>query len=323
MEKEPTQLKIIKILNTRGPSLPIQIGKEMNMNSLFASAFLSELSQEKKVKISNLKVGGSPLYYLLGQEEQLINFIQYLHPKETEAFNQIKEKKLLKDVDLEPAIRIAMRSIRDFAIGFKKDDEIYWKYFLDEETPTQEIPHEVPVKSQEESVKSQEVPKEITPPPINDPTPQKETTPSSTKTPKKESKETTPSPTKTLEPIKQPSKQNFVNPLIIQKESKPKPQFIQNIISEISKNYKIIEELNFKVKEYNCIIQIRSELGPINFLTKVKDKKKISETDLKNHLSDAQKIPLPALYLHTGNLSKKGIELTEKYASILKVKKIN
>ena len=52
------------------------------------------------------------------------------------------------------------------------------------------------------------------------------------------------------------------------------------------------------------------------------DKKTISETDLKKLLSNAQKIPLSALFLHNGKLSKKAIEFAQTYSSVLKIKKI-
>lgn len=55
--------KIIDTLKKRGPSLPIQIAKEVALSSLFVSAFLSELVDDKRVKVSSLKVGGSPLYF--------------------------------------------------------------------------------------------------------------------------------------------------------------------------------------------------------------------------------------------------------------------
>ena len=120
--------KIMGVLNTRGPSLPVQIAKEVQRDSLFVSAFLSELIAEKRIKISHLKVGGSHLYYLPGQEEQLEKFYNYMHPKEVEAFLLLKEKKILRDAQQNPAIRVALRSIRDFAVGFKKDEEIFWRY---------------------------------------------------------------------------------------------------------------------------------------------------------------------------------------------------
>jgi len=57
-----------------GPTLPAKVAKAINQPLLIASAALSDLSSQGKVKISNLKVGGSPLYYLPGQEEELMKF---------------------------------------------------------------------------------------------------------------------------------------------------------------------------------------------------------------------------------------------------------
>lgn len=128
--------KIIEVIKRRGPSLPIQISKEIGLSSLFISAFLSELASEKRIKISHLKVGGSPLYFLEEQEKQLEKFYNYMHPKEAEAFLLLKEKKILKDTEQNPAIRVALRSIRDFAVGFKKNEEIFWRYAF---TPESEI----------------------------------------------------------------------------------------------------------------------------------------------------------------------------------------
>ena len=129
--QDTTQLKekIISTIRTRGPSLPVHIAKEINMSMLFASAFLSELISEKKIKTSNLRVGSSPLYLIQGQEERLENFSNYLKSKEKDAFVLIRDKSFLKDSKQEPAIRVALRAIKDFAIPFKKQDEIYWRYF--------------------------------------------------------------------------------------------------------------------------------------------------------------------------------------------------
>lgn len=76
-----------------------------------------------------MKVGGSPLYFIPGQEPGLENFSQHLKSREKDAFNLLKEKKFLKDKEQEPAIRVAMRSIRDFAIPFRINEEIIWRYF--------------------------------------------------------------------------------------------------------------------------------------------------------------------------------------------------
>ena len=63
--------KILKFLRINGPSLPVQISREIKMDSIFASAFLSELLSQNKLKISKMKVGGSPLYYLEESKSKL------------------------------------------------------------------------------------------------------------------------------------------------------------------------------------------------------------------------------------------------------------
>ena len=124
---------ILSVLRQRGPSLPVHIARGTNLSILFASAFLSELLSERKIKISNMKVGSSPIYYIPGQETQLENFSHHLNSKEKEAFGILQNKKILKDTEQNPAIRVALRSIKDFAIPFQKGEEIFWRYFTTEQ----------------------------------------------------------------------------------------------------------------------------------------------------------------------------------------------
>ncbi len=121
--------KILFVIKQRGPSLPVHVARETELNILFASAFLSELVSEKKIKISNMRVGSSPIYFIQGQEQMLEKFSQYLKSKEHDAFALLKEKKFLEDKLQEPAIKVALRKIKDFAIGFEKNQEVYWRYF--------------------------------------------------------------------------------------------------------------------------------------------------------------------------------------------------
>jgi len=121
--------KIKNFLDMAGPSLPINVGKHIGINTLFTSAFLSEMAAEGLVKISDMKVGGSPLYYTPNRIHSLENFIIYLGGKEKEACQLLKEKFILENSEQHPAIRVALRSLKDFAFPFKKDDKIYWRYF--------------------------------------------------------------------------------------------------------------------------------------------------------------------------------------------------
>ena len=68
--------KVISTIRMNGPVIPSKIAKALGTDIIMASAVLSELTSSKKVKISKLKVGGSPVYYLTGQENRLENFKQ-------------------------------------------------------------------------------------------------------------------------------------------------------------------------------------------------------------------------------------------------------
>ena len=122
---------ILEIINRKGPVLPVQVSKEINDNVLMASARLSELLSLKKIKISSLKVGGSPLYYLPGQEEKLCSFANNLGSVERKAYDLLEQGTVLRDAAMEPAVRVALRQIKDFAVPlqviYQEKTEIFWK----------------------------------------------------------------------------------------------------------------------------------------------------------------------------------------------------
>lgn len=125
--------RILNTIKIRGPCLPVHIAKSIGMSILFTSAFLSELLSEKEIRISHMKVGSSSVHYIPGQEQKLENFSQYLKSREKDAYELLRERKFLKDSEQEPAIRVALRAIKDFAIPFKRGEEIIWRYFTTKE----------------------------------------------------------------------------------------------------------------------------------------------------------------------------------------------
>ena len=153
--------KILSLIREKGPILPVQASKEINENILMASARLSELLSSKRIKISNLKVGSSPLYFFSGQENQLQNFIENLNETERKAYDLLLKNKILKDSGQEPAIRVALRQIKDFAVplqvNYDNKTEIFWKWYMldnkeaeplikDKLTTKKETPLEKPTK---------------------------------------------------------------------------------------------------------------------------------------------------------------------------------
>ena len=156
--------KIINILRIQGPCLPVHIAKGIDMSILFTSAFLSELISERRIKTSNMRVGSSKLHFLEGQEFKLEKFAHHLKSKEKEAFEILKQKKFLEDEKQEPAIRVALRAIKDFAIPIERNGKIMWRYYItpeseykvEQETKNKLIPKPLP-KIQEEVSKEKEL----------------------------------------------------------------------------------------------------------------------------------------------------------------------
>ena len=84
--------EIIEYLSKNGPSLPLKIAKAVDMTNIFTTAILSELTNEKRVKTSNLKIGSSPLYLIPGQEDKLEKYENELKGPKKEAYLKSKMK---------------------------------------------------------------------------------------------------------------------------------------------------------------------------------------------------------------------------------------
>ncbi len=116
------------------PVLPVQVAKALNTNSLFASAMLSELASKDLLKVSNLKMGSSPLYYIPELGAQLQNYTDRLNEKDKKAYDLLKEKKVLREDTLDPLTRVSIKSIKDFSrpleVTLNDKKEIFWKWYL-------------------------------------------------------------------------------------------------------------------------------------------------------------------------------------------------
>ncbi|MEK6922662.1 MAG: hypothetical protein AABX08_02575 [Nanoarchaeota archaeon] len=131
--------KIISIVKTEGPLLPIQISRKLEKDTIFAGAVLSELVKQKTLLVSNGKIGSSPIYYISGQENKLSILYSHLPSKEKEAYELLRSHQILKDKDCTPPIRIALRSIKDFSIPLELNGELYWRWHLTQESEAKEL----------------------------------------------------------------------------------------------------------------------------------------------------------------------------------------
>jgi len=136
MERDVKDIKeeIKNYIKEKGPSLPSEIAKMIGKELLITNAILSEMVDEKILKVSNMKIGSSPLYFLEGQEPMLENYVEYLSEIEKETIKLLKENKILDNSQLIPSVKLALTQLQDFAIPLKikisGEEKIIWKYFL-------------------------------------------------------------------------------------------------------------------------------------------------------------------------------------------------
>lgn len=279
--------KIIELIKIKGPVIPVQISKEINSDILMSSAHLSELSSEGKVKISNVKIGGTPLYYLPGQEASLQNFSNNLHEKEKKAFELLKEKKVLRDNKLEPVIRVALREIKDFAVPlqvtYQNNKEVFWRWYLLNKGESEGLIKLLLTKKEikeEEKIGKEAIKKEI-------------------------------------KPAEEKPKE-------IKKFIDKTDSFLEEIKSFFNKNKIIIKnsEIIRKNSEIDFILQVPSAVGNLEYYCKTKNKKRVNDGDLSSAYVQGQLKKLPVLFLTKGELTKRAKEMSNKEFKNIHINKI-
>lgn len=298
--------KIINLIKIRGPSVPVQISGGVGTNTILASALLSELFADGAIKISNMKVGSSPLYFLPGQEAMLEKFYNYLPGKEIEAFSVLKEKGVLEDAKLEPSIRVALRNIKDFSfpilVNWENQKVLFWKYLtlLDSEMEKRiEAILESRKGVAKPTIKIEEKPIEI-----------KQNIKPTIKVEEK--------------PKVESEKQKPLIEIKKKREKQKDTMFLERIKAFLElKDIEFLQEIETDKKEVIAKIRINSDLGKMIFLLIAKDKKKITEADLIKAYQKAINEKMPCYFLFRGETSKKMQENIESYKNILKIDKIN
>jgi len=281
----------IDYIRINGPVLPVQIAKHINTNILFSSAILSELVERKMLKITSAAVGGSPLYYLPGQEAQMDERLQKsISGKEKEAYQLLKENKVLREKNLEPWQRVAVRSLKDFSrqinVTVDGTEETFWKHHLVTEEELKQIIS---------GILEQEKPKEIIPEPqlISNPA----------ELPKQEIK-VEQMPQKIIQEETLPVQQTLEK---IKIQHKPEGKFYEKIKTYLQENniYIIKEETTKKDKEFDFLVDINTPLGKLRYLIKAKSKASITEADITKSHSEGQIKNMPVIVLTNGKISKK------------------
>lgn len=310
--------RVKQLVRMRGPVIPSQISKEIGTNILMASAILSELASSSDVRISSVKFGGTPLYYVAGQEAKLQNYIASLPQKEKEAFEQLKAASVLRDSQLEPAIRVALRQIKDFAkpidVAMDGETELFWKwYLLSNETAELAIKKIMGVdegKSEQMNALQAQVQQTLA----------EARTEAAAATEKPEIQAPQPPP----EPHQPQAHIPLAKRMPRQKASQPiAAEFARQISDFFAKNsIELLSEGPAKKAETEFIALLPSPVGKLKYFCVVKNKKTCTDSDISFALVQGQLKKLPVLLLTKGELTKKAQELLSQEIGAIVVKKI-
>ena len=337
------QDKILYFLKVVGPTIPSKVAKNIGTEILLASAHLSDLAAQGKVKISTLKIGGTPLYYLPGQEEQLYHFAAgNLNPKDFQVLEILKQQKILRENSIDLLSKVALRSLKDFTVPLQVtvagNRELFWKWHMlsDEEASSsikqmlfareeakEEAKEEMVVPTATEEVQS-------TLPSLPKPLPQssqsvqesEEISPLSFEQEEylEENNEQLPEPLEDelQEKIEKVLSQNKSKSAKTKRVSR-KPKITESIPDKFlpsaelflaAKEIAIQEhEIVRKNAEVNLLIKVPSAVGAVTYFCKAKKKAKCDEGDVSAAYMEAQIKKLPLLFLYTHELTKKAQEM--------------
>jgi len=320
--------KIRDFVKRRGSVLTMDVVRELKVSSIIAGAVLSELVSKGLLSVSHLKVGSSPVYYVPSQKSQLEKYSSYLKNIEKQAFELLKQRRILKDSELPPALRVALSNIKDFAVLIdvvtpQGVTERYWKFYnvSNEEVKqllTQKASSNVN-KVREQSSANEKKTVEEKPQPehkpeqksqiLISPEGQVKLTEKDNASTKKDSPEKA-EITEKSEPIE---------------EIKTQKGFISKVIEFFNQNNVGILSSNIlkKDKEAEFIISYASPLGNIKLYTYCADKKRISDKDISFAYLESLNKRLPLLFITSGELTKKCKELLNTKFKGTIVKKIN
>lgn len=299
--------KVLQLVRMRGPVIPSNIHKEIGMDLMMTSAILSEMVEKGMLRISSVKIGGSPLYYAPGQEHRLQEYSNKLHEKDKRVYDLLNSKGILRDKALDPLTRVALRQIKDFAkpleVTIGEDREIFWKWYL------------LPTDQTEPLIRTAlGFAEEKKPEPVPEPAPAVQA---------QKPAQQTKLPQKPIMPTEQVLLQKAAVAERKQEKQKAEDSFVKRIMDYFRKNSIIIEEQKaIRKAEIDFIIKVPSAVGELRYYCKAKNKKRSNDADLSAAYVQGQLRKLPVLFLTTGELAKAAKGMLEREFAGITIKKV-
>jgi hypothetical protein len=264
---------------------------------------LSELAHNGKVAISNVKRGASPFYYDPNNPASLEKVAQFLGEKDERTYQKLKKEKILRADAVDPLTRVGLSQIKDYAkpVYAQQAGEqiLFYRYFL---------------ISQEEALQMIKEKLEGRPKPAQKPV----AAPKPAAKPKVAKPSVRPQPPARAKPVRKvaPAQRTLTESTKITTDD----EFLKRVL-RYCRNKKITvkeHEVVRKRQEVDLVVVMQTSVGKATYFVKAKSKKKSNDGDVASALLAGQRKQLPAIYLTTGEVTKKAKEMPELKAVIIK-----
>jgi hypothetical protein len=326
---------VLDVVRRKGPVVPNDVKKELKGDTMLIGAILSQLVSYQKLKISTVRIGGSPAYYAPETYQRLEKLMKYLKEKDLETANLLKKEKVLRDEEQSPLFKVSLRKINDFAkpleVIIQGKKEIFWKWFtLSKQEAEAEIRNLVAPKKDlaKEELKVKEEKQEES----------KEEDSDTKNEILKEKQESQEKPSKEETEEKKVVKEDKVPKKETLKPSETKREEQRTLRNEVDTDDEFLleikqffDEKGIEILEYDIIrknsdvemtVKMPTAAGKQHYFCKAKSKKTVNDGDLSSAFVEGQLKHLPVLFITKGKLTKKAQTKLEKDLKSVIVKQI-
>ena len=102
---------VLEVVRMKGLVVPSDLIRDFRTDTFIIGAVLSDLVHEKKLNVTAVKIGGSPVYYPPEQKEKIQDLFRYLNEKDKTTYELLKQQKVLSDTEQTPIVRVSLRNI--------------------------------------------------------------------------------------------------------------------------------------------------------------------------------------------------------------------
>ncbi len=324
--------QVLGAVRSKGPVIPMDVRQILSVgDTITIGATLSTLIARGLVKVTHIKRGGSPFYYVEGQEPKLAELSKYLNEKDRRTFEVLVQRKVIRDKVEEPLVRVSLRNLPDFAVKFEVEvngeREIFWRWYMASEDEAialftasskeknKEKKEVAAQKTEEKKIETNEVQSAVSVVEEQKKESKKRVRKVKDKTDADSKLQETQARLSTNVATSMPAATVGASQTGVSSANSLMPQALTNYNDEfIVKIGAFLVEKNISVKEatlikhgseYDLVVELPTPVGNIEYFCKVKGKKKCNEADLMSAYVQGQGKRLPVLFLTTGEVLKK------------------